>query len=709
MLGRLAPMDRTGTRSSVNLLSARSPVPEVSRSGIEGASFWRTGEMDPGVALGAVTSDATLYAIVSGASEDVSRVEWRLYRKAASGKVEDRTEVPIHPALTLWNKPNTFFTGQEFREAGQQHHELTGEWYMVLEFVSDTVRIPRGMWLARPDRMTPVKDHDKFLVGWIYQVGNEKIPLTVEQVIQLRRPSPTSSYRGMAGLFAGMSDVETNKLAAAWARNFFHNDATPGGVIEFEAEMSDEQFRRFVRRWRDAHKGVNNAHRVGIIEGGKWVDRKYTIRDMQFTELRAFSSEQIRIAYRYPKAMLGTSEDVNRANAEAAEYIYARNFLVPRLDRIKSTLNNDLLPIYEGDRASDYEFDYVSPVPHDYATAAPAVKILIDAGFDAAEVLDTMGLPPMQWEKPTPLLPVGPDGQLPVPPGADEKQAGKGADDKPKKVIKKDVKNGPLNVVGGRLWVPRAAADLDPDELPPLAEDVQSSWQDALDALVLAYGAVTAAQILALAGQVRDVAEGGDVAATATLAVSVAAGVELITPAMVELAALAVQQLISEADEQGVELPTVVADPIRLGQLAESYADILGRELTTAAAGETARLMRAGVHADDLVEGVTDHLDDLTEARPRMYLGGALTAAQNAGRTATLLAGPTAAYYANEVLDKNTCAPCREVNGRWLGNSILKDVLKTYPTGGYVDCKGRLRCRGMVSAIWRPATVEDDE
>ena len=35
-------------------------------------------------------------------------------------------------------------------------------------------------------------------------------------------------------------------------------------------------------QWEEQHRGVSRAHRVAILEQGKWIDRKYTMRDMQF-------------------------------------------------------------------------------------------------------------------------------------------------------------------------------------------------------------------------------------------------------------------------------------------------------------------------------------------------------------------------------------------------------------------------------------------
>src|SRR5581483_6933632 len=55
---------------------------------------------------------------------------------------------------------------------------------------------------------------------------------------------------------------------------------------------------------------------------------------------------------------------------------------------------------------------------------------------------------------------------------------------------------------------------------------------------------------------------------------------------------------------------------------------------------------------------------------------------------------------------RNTCRPCRDVNGRLIGENkdpdIAAKIQALYPGGGYVLCEGRDRCRGTISALWLP-------
>jgi HK97 family phage portal protein len=362
-----------------------------------------TGQM---MAMGAV---GTLFAITSRLANATSQVDWKLYRKAASGRPEDRVEVTRHLALQIWNKPNDFMTRQEFVESFQQHVDLTGEGWLVVERDSRAT-FPTGLWYVRPDRIDPVPDPVDFLSGYVYtSPDGQKVPLERNEVIQLRMPNPLTPYRGMGPVQSVMLDVESARYSAEYNRNFFKNSAEPGGIIEMPDGVSDDDFNEMRDRWNEQHRGVSGAHRVAILEGGaKWVDRKYTQRDMQFVELSGLSSEKIREAFAFPKPLLGSVDDVNRANAEAGEVVFARWLIVPRLERIKQALNNDFLPLF-GSTGQGLEFDYCNPVPEDQVAEneeltarSNAASTLINAGLDPVGVLSAVGLPEIAYVRTAP-------------------------------------------------------------------------------------------------------------------------------------------------------------------------------------------------------------------------------------------------------------------------------------------------------------------
>ncbi|RKN61869.1 phage portal protein [Streptomyces klenkii] len=395
-------------RSPLRALAAlrnKAPLPYVGRA-YSGPFLSMAGRRDAEAQMRAMGSVGTLFAIVNRTSTSTALVEWKLWRKAASGQDEDRVEVTRHAALDLWRKPNPFMPRMEFVETFQQHLDLTGEaWWVISR--SGRASVPLELWPVRPDRMEPVPDRENFLSGYLYLgPDGERVPLRLDEVIHIRMPNPLDVYRGMGPVQALQPDLDAVRYSAEWNRNFFLNSAEPGGIIEVPNGLSDTEFDELRDRWNEQHRGVAAAHRVAILEHGKWVDRKFTQRDMQFAELRGIARDVIREAFGMPSPMLGVIEDANRANMEAAEVIYSRYLTTPRLERIKQALNHELLPLY-GRTAEGLEWDYVNPVPEDrelaaneLAARARAVKELVDAGVHGPEALDAVGLPEMAFGQP---------------------------------------------------------------------------------------------------------------------------------------------------------------------------------------------------------------------------------------------------------------------------------------------------------------------
>lgn len=355
--------------------------------------------------LRAMGQVGTLFAIVDKLATGVAAVDWKLYRKGATE--DDRTEVQTHPALMVLNRPNSFYNRQELFEAGQQHQDLTGEmWWIIAR--NPRVNMPIEIWPVRPDKMQPVTSAENFIDGYVYSSPDGiKVPLRRDEVIFIRRPNPLDPYRGMGPIQSVLAYIDAEHYSAQWNRNFFLNGAIPGGIIEVENRLSDPEFDKMSARWREQHQGIANAHRVAILEKAKWVDVNYTNKDMQFVELSRLADDKVRRAFGFPKPMLGDTEDSNRAVAQAAEYVFARWLIVPRLERIKAALNNEFLPMFPG--SDGLEFSYESPVPEDEEaenaerdSKVAAVKILIDLGFEPAAVLEWADLPALPYSKPAP-------------------------------------------------------------------------------------------------------------------------------------------------------------------------------------------------------------------------------------------------------------------------------------------------------------------
>jgi hypothetical protein len=370
--------------------------------------------------------------------------------------------------------------------------------------------------------------------------------------------------------------------------------------------------------------------------------------------------------------------------------VFAERLVVPRLNRIKQALNFWFLPLF-GNAAGGLEFDYENPVEPDPAAEdaslvarSNAAKTLIDAGFDKTAVLVACDLPDIAVAATPP-----PPAALPAP--AEQPALPAPAPEQP-----------------AALRRPRNAQDLPPEDLPDVS-GLHTDLEASLEQLLADWADLTQAQKDALVAAIRALAEHGTVPDLANLPVDSTGTAAALTAAMTALAAGASAHVVAEAAAQGVTVAAATVPAHELEQVATVTAQLLADELRVSAVRAAMRAHGPHSTPDEVAAMVTEQFDSLSDAGARKQLGGALVGSQNTARLATLRAAPEGALYASEVNDKNTCPPCRQVNGRWLGNiSQMAQVEKSYPGGAYgayVDCQGGVNCRGTVVGVWRPKQV----
>jgi hypothetical protein len=238
---------------------------------------------------------------------------------------------------------------------------------------------------------------------------------------------------------------------------------------------------------------------------------------------------------------------------------------------------------------------------------------------------------------------------------------------------------------------------------------VQADWETALDRLLTQWRAVTEAQRQQITDQVTAAVAANNPQALANLTADSTLGAALLAAAMAAMAASGAGSMVAEAATQGVATAAGVADAAVLTATAATTAALLAAGMATAAGREALRHYSPAAEPAQVARAVDESLAEMSDAALRADLGGALTSAQNQGRIETLRLAPEGAIYASEKNDKNTCSRCREVDGRWLGNtSDLTTINALYPAGQYIHCLGRQRCRGTVTGVWRPRQVRRD-
>lgn len=238
---------------------------------------------------------------------------------------------------------------------------------------------------------------------------------------------------------------------------------------------------------------------------------------------------------------------------------------------------------------------------------------------------------------------------------------------------------------------------------------MDKAWHEAVDATVEAWADIQTAQREQITAAVQAAAEADDLDRLNTLTVDTSDGARLLIARMIGYAREAGEQQQAEAEAQGVIVPewslddealTAAAIRDRLRQIGRTAARVLGVGLVQSAVRQAMRVWGSG-SAAQVAAQVDEHLASLSGAAVEEQVGAAMTAAQNEGRMAVLAVAPPAEYVASEALDRNSCKPCRDIDGTRY--TTLPDARQAYPTGGYTGCLGGARCRGTLVTVWPQA------
>lgn len=337
-----------------------------------------------------------VFACVQARAEAVSSIQLELY------KGDKEITENGHEILDLLYKVNPTMTKEDLFMGTQAYLDLDGNAYWFLARENEGKGKIREIWLLRPDKMNFAvqKENPLQVAGYLYtQPDGKRIPFEPKEILHFKNFNPTANFpfphKGMGVVQACQWAIETDNEARNWNYSFFKNSAKPEGFLvkEGTGTISTDEYQRIKKMWTQEHQGSGNAYKPAILAGGlKWQDLTRSQKDMDFIEQRRFSRDEILAIFRTPKTVLGIVEDVNRANAEASNYVFASRTVDPLMKKIIGTLNEFLLPEF----GEDLYLDYESPIPADRTALIAEYTAGIDKWLTRNDIRTAEGLTPSE-------------------------------------------------------------------------------------------------------------------------------------------------------------------------------------------------------------------------------------------------------------------------------------------------------------------------
>lgn len=333
-----------------------------------------------------------VYACVALRAQALSEIELQL--------MDGDEEITDHALLDLMYRPNPNMTKADFFSGISSYMDLLGDSFVFLARAGKGKGEVKEMYLLRPDRMSIVRSKDPSnpfgVEKFIHRLGANEIPFMPNQVLHIPNFNPLAEhpfpYRGMSVVQAAAHAIETDNESRQWNYSFFQNSARPDGFLSAEGPVDEAEEERLKKMFLSEFGGTKNAHKVGLLKNGmKWLETTRSQKDMDFIEQRRFSRDEILALFGVPKAALGIVEDVNRANAEASDYVFASRTSRPRMQRVVDYLNEFLVTPEYG---KQMYFKFKSPVPDDRVSILSEYTQGIDKWLTRNDIRRREGLDP---------------------------------------------------------------------------------------------------------------------------------------------------------------------------------------------------------------------------------------------------------------------------------------------------------------------------
>ncbi len=250
----------------------------------------------------------------------------------------------------------------------------------------------------------PGKGFDDFLKGYIYRRGTNEVPFEPEDIVHHMYPNPKSRFLGLSPLEGIAGAVNINSQMATYSKAVFKNMARPDAILTVEGSMSDENFERLKKEFKQKYGGAENAGKVMVITGGQKKEFKpisMKPSELSFIEGRKLTREEIADGYGIPMALL-SPDSSNKAVSQTAFSQYMRDTVKPKLVLYEQKINEQIMSLY--DENIFVAFD--DPVPAEREQRRKDIEAHLKTGYsNINEERQEDGLEEVDWGE-RPILPM---------------------------------------------------------------------------------------------------------------------------------------------------------------------------------------------------------------------------------------------------------------------------------------------------------------
>lgn len=205
-----------------------------------------------------------VYACVRLLQNTVATIPLDLFERTGEGERRRATDHPLHSLLH--DAPNGWQTAAEFRALLQEHAATHGNAYGLVQWRNDGYAAaieplhPRDVW--------PFRAPGGVAYRWTPADGPART-LMAHEVLHLRcTPFRRDLIRGRSPVEENRETIGALMATLTYIARLFANNAAPKGALKVPEALDDDAARLLRDAWERRHRGLENAHKLAILDGG---------------------------------------------------------------------------------------------------------------------------------------------------------------------------------------------------------------------------------------------------------------------------------------------------------------------------------------------------------------------------------------------------------------------------------------------------------
>jgi HK97 family phage portal protein len=273
--------------------------------------------------------------IISGT---VGSLPFKTYETRDDG---GKNPIKTHPVYKLLHdRPNDYMDALTFLETRQAHVLTHGNGYAEIQ--RDGGGRPIALWPLLPNTVSR-KIYKNLVPYYEVRLPNGELAFLPDYDVLHIKGLGFDGYTGYNVVQYHKDAIGYGIAVKDYGARFFANDASPGGVLEHPAAMSQAAYDRLKASWLEKHQGLKQSHRLQILEEGmKFAKTVIDPAQAQALEIQKYTVDDCSRIFNMPPHMLGSMEFSKYNNVEQLELEFIKRTMLYWFRKWESECNYKL-------------------------------------------------------------------------------------------------------------------------------------------------------------------------------------------------------------------------------------------------------------------------------------------------------------------------------------------------------------------------------